>query len=118
MARRRQAVHILARFHGSVVEDHVVPAQGRRLRIGHEVLNGLPHRPGSSDYGRLVWQGPQRCLFIDEVGEATPLSDEPTRLVEGAVELEIRLVPQFMHARSVFTGDFMMVATVAAMMMV
>ena len=118
MARRRQAVHILARFHGSVVEDHVVAAQGRRLRIGHEVLNGLPHRPGSSDYGRLVWQGPARCLFVDEVGETTLLSDEPTRLVEGAVELEIRLVPQFMHARSIFTGDFMMVATVAVMMMV
>lgn len=117
MPRGRQAIHILARFHGSVVEDHVVPAQGRRLRIGHEVLGALPPRPGSPDYGRLLWQGPQRCLYIDEVGERHELSEEPLHLGEGAVRLELRLVPQFLHARTI-GGDFIMVATVGAMVLV
>ena len=118
MARGRQAVHILARFHGSVVEDHVVPAKGHRLRIGHEVMNGLPIHPGCSDYGSLRWQGPSRCLYVNELGEERPLDGEAFRVREGAVELELRLVPQFMHSRSIFTGDFMMVATVGAMMLV
>ncbi len=116
MLRRRHAVHLLARFYGSVVEDHVVPAQGRRLRIGHEVLASLPTRAGSPDYGRLVWQGPSRCLYIDELGESHECGDEPLFIGDGAVKLELRLVPQFLLPRTL-TGDFFMVASVAAMVM-
>jgi hypothetical protein len=103
---RRQALHVVVRFHDTVVEDRVFAQLQRPLILGGDGDIVLPPPHEDKAVATVTWRG-QQCVLVrsytDQEFEVTP--DRPGQLIYGPIQVDLCLVPQYRLPRPALMGE-------------
>ena len=114
MRSGRFALHLLVRFHETVVEDRLVQVTDGPVRLsGDGGVLAIPPAEDGSVLGAARWLDGQRVRLPDD---RILVPGQLVTLSQGAIEVDIRLVRQHALARQILGGgDWFIVAAMAAM---